>query len=170
MNSKKIFKGLAVIVSSTIFSMSTIQSAYAAPGPLATAPLYLSSVVEPNVFFTLDDSGSMEWTMMVAKSGYSGLASVNGRYRGYLHPTWYEQYKPAWSGLDIDVLPPSENTGVGMFDDTWIFRTHHGNGLYYNPATKYEPWAGTNADGNPMYDKADPEAVLRDPDAPAAPR
>jgi len=167
MNSKKIFKGLAVIVSSTIFSMSTIQSAYAAPGPLATAPLYLSSIVEPNVFFTLDDSGSMEWTTMVRGSGYNGLASVNGRYRGYLHPSWYEQYKPAWNAwLSIDVLPPSENTGVAMYDDTWIFRTHHGNGLYYNPETKYEPWAGSKPDGNPMYDKATPTNVLRDPDAP----
>ena len=57
MFTKKLINGLAVIVSTSVFSMSTIQSAFAAPGPLATAPLFLSNIVEPNVFLTLDDSG-----------------------------------------------------------------------------------------------------------------
>ena len=49
MFTNKLIKGFAIFVSSTIFSLSTIQSAYAAPGNLATAPLFLSTIVEPNV-------------------------------------------------------------------------------------------------------------------------
>jgi hypothetical protein len=38
MNIKKIFKGLTIITSTAVFSLLSIQSAYAAPGNLATAP------------------------------------------------------------------------------------------------------------------------------------
>jgi len=164
MFTKKLFKGLVTIVTTTIFSMSTIQSAYAAPGALATAPLFLSTIVEPNVFFTLDDSGSMGWTTLV-EDGVGGYATSqgtpldNGGTRmGYWHPTW--------SGTPFaNTVYPSE-TGNSNWDDTWIFRTHHGNSLYYNPAKTYKPWPGSDASGNPLYVDAVVTKVLQDPDDP----
>ena len=93
MFTKSLFKGIAIFVSSTIFSVSTIQSAYAAPGNLATAPLFLSTIVEPNVFLTLDDSGSMDWGPLV-KENTAGLATIQGLPvidnddRGYYNPTF----------------------------------------------------------------------------------
>ena len=60
MASNKFSKTLAVITASTVLSLATAQSAHAAPGALATAPLFLSTIVEPNVYFTVDDSGSMD--------------------------------------------------------------------------------------------------------------
>jgi hypothetical protein len=66
------------------------QGAIAAPGNLPAAPLFLSTIVEPNVFFTLDDSGSMDWGPM--QSSTSGLATHAEFYsslsaeHGHLYP------------------------------------------------------------------------------------
>ena len=38
-------------------------SGYSAPGPLSDEPLYLASVIEPNIMFIKDDSGSMQFEM-----------------------------------------------------------------------------------------------------------
>ncbi len=37
---------------------------HAAPGVLASSPLFLSGTVKPNIIFTLDNSGSMSWSFM----------------------------------------------------------------------------------------------------------
>jgi type IV pilus assembly protein PilY1 len=165
MFTKKLFKGFAIFVSSTIFSMSTIQSAYAAPGNLATAPLFLSTIVEPNVFMTLDDSGSMAWETMV-KDQTAGFATSSasplnpsGQRMGFWHPSWSGQRY-------AETVPPSKPTGHNHSDmeDTWVFRTHHGNALYYNPSETYEPWPGADSNGDPMYIDAVETKVLQDPD------
>ncbi len=155
MFSKKFIKGLTLIAFTTVFSMSTMQSAFARPGPLATAPLFLSTIVEPNVFFTHDDSGSMFWEQMVqtGTGGFtssSGLPLIGSYYRYYLHPDWHN---------DQRILPP-----VALFPNSWIFRNHNGNKNYYNPNVTYLPWAGTDASGNPLYKEFEAS------DATAAPR
>lgn len=50
---------------------------------IASTPLFLASRVTPNVFFMLDDSGSMDWTILSKK---------------YWHPCAYDPD----SGTDID--------------------------------------------------------------------
>jgi type IV pilus assembly protein PilY1 len=167
MFTKKLIKGLAVIVSTTVFSMSTIQSAFAAPGPLATAPLYLSTIVEPNVFFTIDDSGSMDWGPMVA-NGTAGLATsgglpiIDGDDRAYYNPSFSRLY------TSRGYLPPYGVTAApaatqAEWDRSWVVRNHNANLNYYNPSVTYTPWPGTNADGTPMYVDADPTNALKDP-------
>ncbi|MCP4392545.1 MAG: hypothetical protein GY802_29915, partial [Gammaproteobacteria bacterium] len=165
MFTNKFSKGLAVIAASAVLSLSTLQSAYAAPGTLATAPLFLSTIVEPNVFLTLDDSGSMEWVTMVQEgtAGFttsSGMPLLNGDRLGYWHPSWPEGLKSF-----AETVPPS-TLGVSNWDDTWVFRTHHGNSLYYNPAITYKPWPGSDEDGDPLYEDAVVTKVLQDPDDP----
>jgi len=169
MFTKKLFKGLAVIVSTTVFSMSTIQSAYAGPGPLATAPLFLSTIVEPNVFFTLDDSGSMDWnpifvdgTAGVVNEPGSGVPIIDGNDRAYYNPTFSRLY------TNRGYLPPYGVSTASLADRTewnrsWVVRNHIANKNYYNPNVTYLPWAGSNADGTPMYTDADPNAALKDP-------
>ena len=187
MFTNKLFKGFAIFVSSTIFSMSTIQSAYAAPGNLATAPLFLSTIVEPNVFMTLDDSGSMDWGPLV-KNGTAGLSTsgglpiIDGDDRAYYTPSFSRLY------TSRGYLPPSDissavvngTPNAGSWDElvdkfnllviewnrSWVVRNHIGNRNYYNPAVKYTPWAGSKADGSPMYTDADPTKALKDPDSP----
>lgn len=170
MNIQKFKKGLATIVSSTLITLFGVQPALSAPLTLPTAPLFLSSLVEPNVFFTLDDSGSMDNVFLVkdvyadftAKTGIisslGGQPLDNGTYIGYFHPTWPRLYNEL-------SLAPSNGTNAA-FDKYWIFRNHNGNKLYYNTDTTYKPWAGTKVGGAPMYIDANPTAALREPTAP----
>ncbi len=159
MKIQKFRKGLTAVASSALITLMSMQSAFASPGALATAPLFVSALVEPNVFFTHDDSGSMNWNLMVQNgtAGFftrSGLPIVDRRLRYFYNPDWH---------FNTNVLPPPN---VAWAPNVWVLRNHNGNKNYYNPATTYVPWAGTKADGTPMYSNADPTAALRNPNAP----
>lgn len=170
MTIKKFKKGLATIISCSLITLVGAQPALSAPLTLPTAPLFLSSLVEPNVFFTLDDSGSMDNVFLVkdvyadfqAKTGQisslGGQPLDNGSYIGYFHPTWPRLYNEL-------SLAPSNGTDPN-FEKYWVFRNHNGNKLYYNTNTAYKPWAGTKADGTAMYNDADPNNALREPTDP----
>ena len=140
------------------------NTAYAAPGTLATAPLFVSTAVEPNIFLTLDDSGSMYWEHMVGDNiaGFtanSGRPLVGNYFRRYWHPDWY---------TDTTVMPPvgyvHSDPAVTWDEDMWVMRNHNVNTLYYNPDTEYAPWQGFDASGNPLYQDANPTAVRFHPD------
>ncbi len=144
----------------------------AAPGPLPKTPLFLTNSVEPNVFFLLDDSGSMDWEVMYP-NGTAGIASfggmpiLNGRSVAYWHPGWHGNYMYNWW---IEVIPPANwsdpDPTVTWEDNLWVLRNHNANKLYYNPEVTYTPWKGSDSSGNPLYQDANPTAVLRDPTNP----
>jgi type IV pilus assembly protein PilY1 len=154
----------ANVLLAAITTVMALQSAYAGPGNLPQAPLFLSTIVEPNVFLTLDDSGSMDWGPMVGE-GVGGLTTdgglpfVDGRQRAYYSPTFNRLYNNRY------VVPPADGTDT-EWDKGWVVRNSDGNKNYYDPNTVYEPWAGTDAAGNPLYPDADPTAVLKDPNDP----
>jgi len=50
----------------------------AAPLNLANSPLFLATSVEPNITFVNDDSGSMDWGIMVVQGG-EGTMVLDGR-------------------------------------------------------------------------------------------
>lgn len=169
MKTNLITQRLSIFVATAIFSLSTLQSAYAAPGNLATAPLFLSNIVEPNLFFTLDDSGSMDYEIVVEDPmpGFNvtnGLPTnvappaAGGSRMGYFHPTQTELYNTRGR------VPPShEDSGSTAWDRYWVLRNHNGNKIYYNPATVYTPWPGAKANGDPMFEDANPTAAPDDP-------
>ncbi|NIP73106.1 MAG: pilus assembly protein PilY [Gammaproteobacteria bacterium] len=113
---------------------------YPGPGSLADKPLFLSAGADPNVMFTLDDSGSMQWEFM---------PDEEMRYSWYMFPRPDNLY----GGTDYTAQVPT-------FDDTNIHnffaRSSANNTLFYNPDVDYEPWA--NSDGTRMPD-ADPTAA-----------
>ena len=161
MASNKFSKTLAVMTASAMLSLATVQSAHAAPGALATAPLFLSTIVEPNVYFTVDDSGSMDWNPVLAEdtgglATDSGLPFIDGRQRAYYTPQFSRLYTTRY------VVPPADGT-FAAWDDGWVVRNHNANLNYYNPNLTYVPWPGTKADGTPMYTDANPKAALKDP-------
>ncbi|MEE8428743.1 MAG: hypothetical protein V3S33_04500, partial [Gammaproteobacteria bacterium] len=61
---------LPAILIAALTGIST--SAVAAPGNLSNVPLYLGTSAEPNIFFTIDDSGSMDWEVMTRDLNNSG--------------------------------------------------------------------------------------------------
>ncbi len=166
MSNKSVRSRISAALAALALSTMTCHSAVAAPGTLATAPLFLSTIVEPNVFFTLDDSGSMDWEQMVrdGTGGFfssSGLPLIGRYFRYYYNPEWI---------VNAYVLPPSAGQKKSWVNDIWIFRTSEGNKNYYNPAINYVPWAGVKADGSPMYLNADPTRALFDPNSPGGTR
>jgi len=99
------------------------------------------AVVEPNLMFTLDDSGSMAFN--------------------YLPDTDLEYHLFAFHPDEPDDYAPYKYEGLLATDDTNILairrRSPKVNTLYYDPDTRYEPWVDKN--GVRMAN-ADPRAVI----------
>ncbi len=157
----------ALVIAALMMASAHTQ---AAPGNLPKTPLYLTNAVEPNVFFTLDDSGSMEMEILIAQnrtgySTFSGLPTIAGSTRYYVLPTLANGIEGWSTVLNFNAYvytAPSE----ALVHGSWVVRTHHANALYYNPDITYVPWAGSDASGNPMFTDADPRHALLDPTNP----
>ena len=151
--------GLAYVLVAAVFVVMPLQHAQSAPGSLPTAPLYLSTAVEPNIFFTLDDSGSMGWSPMLPTNlggitqdtgiYYTGIPIFNGSLRFYYNPSWHS---------DSSIVPP-----VAAYPEAWALKSKDANYIYYNPDVSYAPWAGVDGSGNPLYVDADPYNAPEDP-------
>ena len=110
---------------------------------IADVPLFLSSTIEPNLMFILDDSGSMQFEIMPG----------NITYTEYLFP------RP-WGLYGGSVY----NDRIIVFDDSDIVNTHvrssHNNKIFYNPENTYEPWS--QQDGS-LFPDADPTNAYHNP-------
>lgn len=93
------------------------------PGPLAQSPLFLGNKVPPNIFFAIDDSGSMNWEITLN----AGTFSPGGRTDDYLDFT-------------ADNVTERRELCAGF------------NVLAYNPNFVYTPWKGEDEDGNTYQD------------------
>ncbi|THB75597.1 MAG: hypothetical protein D6B28_00090 [Gammaproteobacteria bacterium] len=127
---------------------------HAAPGTLSDSPLFLSTSVKPNIYWTVDDSGSMDWEILV-EDEEGGIPSIDGESNYYILPADNNLYDGRWYYEDT---APSESGLTG----SWKLRNHNYNVLYYNPEITYNPWAGADAAGNPMFSNADPAAAYND--------
>ena len=150
---KNQFKRIISITSVTAMLLQTIMaSAYAG---ISNLPPLVKPNVFPNIFFTLDDSGSMMFEFMpdsLASSYMVGFPQPTGVYA---------------SGVNSDdrVMPFGDNVGTNntMSIKVARFRNSDVNSIYYNPAIRYDPWV--DADGVPMA-QANPTAALFNPVAP----
>jgi len=147
---------LAHVLMAALFAVMPLQHAHSAPGTLPSAPLFLSTVIEPNIFFTLDDSRSMDWTPIIHSSvggiaidSGSGLPILNGRLRHYYHP--------GWANMN-DIISP-----VALDPEAWAAKSKDANLLYYDPGVTYTPWPGINASTGLPYANADPTKAPADP-------
>ena len=136
----KFRKYLQVLVFPFFFLLS--QAGQAAPIAIAQEPLFLGGVIDPNIMFILDDSGSMQWESL-PDDGWTHFVypRTSGIYGGFS----YVSYVPEFSD--------SKSYSVRI-------RSPHANKLYYNPETTYTPWV--NSDGAPMAD-ASPSCAYHNP-------
>ena len=98
----------------------------------AQVPMFLGASVEPNVMFTLDDSGSMHWELMPDSLIYSYF--VFPRANQIYGPNDYTNYVVSF-------------TQANNIYDKWA-RSSAINKIYYDPAISYRPWS--KADGSMM--------------------
>ena len=162
MNTQPLKKFTACAVMLTHVMAYSLPSAQAAPGTLASAPLYLSTAVEPNIMFLLDDSGSMDWEFLV-QGAPDGLPIMGGLSRLYSLPSANNLY-------DTPHAPnfPYTVPSVTAIADAWRARVSSFNTLYYNPDITYTPWDGVNTAGSPLYTNATPTAARIDANNAAA--
>ena len=140
----------------SVILLSLSSNTQAAEMVLAKAPLYLGTQVDPNVFFMLDDSGSMDWETLTVNYEYytnywgdNNVAKVtSGRYLGYSsvggcsgrrdYAYIFDELDNAYDSCTYPVLEDQPEVGVR----DWRIFSSDLNVMYYNPAVTYEPWVG----------------------------
>lgn len=117
------------------------------PLDISNNPLFVSVSIGPNIMFTLDDSGSMQWEYMPQGPEF--------RYTIFMFP----RPNGLYGGVNYANQVPS------FRDDS--LHNYYGrstnNKVFYNPDLTYKPW--TKADGTKM-DDADPRNALYNPAIP----
>jgi type IV pilus assembly protein PilY1 len=175
------FKYPVWLTSLAVAALLSPAAGYGAALDLAQTPLFTTTSAEPNVFFMLDDSGSMDWDMLTPEpelpisSGSTGLMSLQS---GKRH-SWWTHVMPAddnnslFSDLDPDyfVVPTQkavDDAGYSWMTGVWRARNHNYNKAYYDPSRTYEPWAGVDSAGNAYVDASATAARLNPYDASSA--
>ncbi|MCB1936946.1 MAG: pilus assembly protein PilC [Nitrosomonas sp.] len=120
------------------------NSVFALP-PLSNSPLFLGGNISPNVMFTLDDSGSMQFEIMPQ---HLIIQSVR-----YMFPRADDVYGGSdYSNYVVDFDPTNKYTAS--------LRSSHVNKIYYDPTVSYLPWS--NHDGA-LMSNADPTCAPHNP-------
>lgn len=96
---------------------------------LPNVPVFLGTVVPPNLMFVLDDSGSMFWTHLPdAAANFSSTSSYRfSRSDGTVTTDTFNDY-----GAYATTIGPNGSSRYGLF-------SAHCNGAYFNPNTTYTP-------------------------------
>jgi len=148
------FAGAALMSASTLLS----TTAHAAQIPISDLPLFLGVTVRPNVFFQVDDSGSMDFQILtrrhwhscaydsnaVAAGGSDDCRALqdNGLFLGYDGAAYDTHYYMSADGDSVYNRPEVFPHMPAITDADWRILSSDFNTLYYNPTVKYEPWPG----------------------------
>lgn len=124
---------LRPLVSALALISTTAQGA---PGTLADSPLFLTNTVQPNILFVIDDSGSMDWEVLMSKGAIAAYGNHNN------------------SG-PLDFTPDNETERLELCVGY--------NVLAYNPNVTYTAWAGKDNAGNTYPASMSFTAARQDP-------
>ncbi|MGI1678803.1 MAG: pilus assembly protein PilY [Cellvibrionaceae bacterium] len=102
------------------------SAALGAPGKLSNNPLFLGSSVQPNILLLIDDSGSMDWEVLM----------TNGALNA--HPS-------APNGYNLDFTPNDNEERREL--------CYGYNAMAFNPSKIYSPWVGVDASGTSYTDR-----------------
>ncbi|MFQ5642392.1 MAG: pilus assembly protein [Thiogranum sp.] len=112
-----------------ILALCLLSNIMAAPGTLATSPLFLQSgSVQPNIFFMIDDSGSMNWEDLLNKGTYQSGAAILSSSTDYNPPG---PYSAEWDRRLARLFCRGFNV------------------MAYDPRATYTPWQGVDSAGKP---------------------
>ena len=159
--------GLTSLFVLALFWTSAVHSA---PGSIADSPLFANSNVPPNVFFEVDDSGSMDWEVMTKphwhycaydsnasgdtgnsdcgyyiEDGLSSISTDSGKFS-----EWWNKVRYIFD--DSDSLYQDDNDCDSVIEscsdsnqmDDWRQYSSDLNVLYYNPDVEYSSWQGAS--------------------------
>ncbi|WP_445359397.1 pilus assembly protein [Microbulbifer sp. ANSA005] len=175
-------------------SASTITAAFLSLGISHSAvsidfsqqPLFLSTSVDPNIMFILDDSGSMQFEVTPSEITDYFYVPVHRRGRTYndSYPVRYTfpQTEAGSSNSAVRLTPCPYNSSSTSGCDYWngsndkqtiakfdsdnkwaaYYRSSYNNKSYYDPTILYLPWAEEDENGNEFSD-ANPQKAYHNP-------
>ena len=112
--------------------ISTLLFLYnqSANAQISNLPPLLKAPVAPNIVFTLDDSGSMQWEAVP-----DAIINASGAYNGFPIPvgTYFQNRRDY-----------PQTLGFGHTLNIARYRSSTVNALYYDPETTYTPWVDSN--------------------------
>lgn len=126
---------------------------------VANSPLFVSTNVEPNIVFIIDDSGSMMWETIPDELTYRFFNGSINRLLFWLFPPVFDLH----GGGEYFGTGNANWGRIPRFagdDFSALVRSAANNPIYYDPAFTYRPWV--NPDGSEMPD-APPTAAPRRP-------
>ncbi len=154
-----------------------VQS-FSAPGTIAQKPIFLLNAALPNVFFMVDDSGSMDEDIVTGEAAWPGVGGseglfaieideVGGTTTGWDYVTYAaDNYYD--NGTSVSIVPTQAAAdaiaggAAAHMTGIWRARNKDYNKIYYDPGVTYEPWSGVDTNGAAYID-ADPAKALNDP-------
>jgi type IV pilus assembly protein PilY1 len=171
MKTKQTLKKLSTsLLAASIISAPTVL--HAAPGTVATQPLFTQNAVDPNVMLVIDDSSSMDFEVLFTTNDGAlywdddndtfhalgdGVTTSDDKYV-YLFPngSGFSDGKRQNSIDDHFAIPP--------FIQYAYTRSPAYNKAYFDPAVTYTPWTDyndqafgdideTNAPADPFHDR-----------------
>ncbi|MCM5679660.1 PilC/PilY family type IV pilus protein [Schlegelella sp. S2-27] len=144
---RRVATGRAVTVLAAVLSGLQAVPAWAAPSqmPFLTRT---SNPAHPNIVYTLDDSGSMQWQFMPDSSLPNNVESYSMAFH---HQDRRARVLSDNSSYNPQVIPTRTNDLIAarMRSPAW-------NTVYYNPEIRYHPWY--SADGT-QFEPANPRAA-----------
>jgi type IV pilus assembly protein PilY1 len=147
---------------SSVAALVCLGSSHAGNLTLSETPLFLIAAVDPNVYFLLDDSGSMDWEVLIEDERSGGRGDYNDNGIGgdgvaYIFSNSTNLYtSSAYKRVEDEEQDPGYRY--------WRFKSPDYNAMYYSPAVTYKPWPGTDAGGSPLYADAPATAAALDPE------
>ena len=151
------------------------QCSNAAALNLVQSPLFLGTSVDANVFFDIDDSGSMDWETLtneydyytnywadndiakVQHSMWESYASTGGSFTGqrsygYIYANSDRLYQTSGSFGAVALSNPE------ALQRDWRVRSSDFNLVYYNPDVTYTPWTSTMANATFASARSNPQS------------
>lgn len=126
-----------------------VQSAQAASTDIADVPMAVKNAAAPNIMFTLDDSGSMQWEVLPDGQISQSIYYMFPENQAYYGSGFYDDGGTARVG-------GHEDGNVHHYQR----RSYQNNKAYYNPNVYYKPWA--NADDT-SWANATPSCAYHNP-------
>ncbi|MCU7836979.1 MAG: pilus assembly protein [gamma proteobacterium symbiont of Taylorina sp.] len=175
----KLIKAASLLLTMTLILLLPLTEA--ANLNLSNTPLFLGKNTQPNIFFELDDSGSMDWEILSRphwhycaydpdagsyndSSSSCGWLVENGLIRIYTASNWeYFEYifnntDDAYSNSCDSSRQTVEMCNSSDMDQEWRAKSAAMNVTYYNPAVTYKPWIGSGmTDADFAHVRSDPE-------------
>lgn len=118
---------------------------------VSQVPLFLTSRVDPNVLFLIDDSGSMQFEIMPDDYTFWGIT------RGS-NPFVFPRYNNVYGSSDYtnNVVTVDNNAPYNA-----LARSPQFNKVYYDPSVTYLPWVKSD---KTRYPDASPSCALHSPE------